>query len=343
MHTDERGFYKDLSNLEIKLIDFCDKHSLVNEKNIIVSHNNDNEQTIESILTGQSLAQIKIQEQEFEECFKVIKGAELKGKIIASDSKKGVECYYSDSRQYEEYYSKNSSVIKSLKGRVLAVVEDKQGMIKNDLIFTTQKIYIATKTWPNPDLKVKCGKDYNEVRVSAKSSTLEDISGYKLYNQAQKEIDYIALADMLHQLKKVTEKYNTKITESGSCECIMQTARTVAIKVFGRGISEARSQSLLTTATRHTSKNDSYATVLKVQKAGNGTTLTVKIHRGSFSIMDQVEILKSDGDATWPDTICYIYGNNQQLDRADQGLEVMFYFENMPPDCADVGSEIKII
>lgn len=337
--------YKELSDMEIRLIDFCNKYSLVNEKNLVINHNNENEQSVESILTGKSLAQSKIEKQEFEDCMNVIKDANLNGGIVTPDSKKDgeVECYYSDSRQYEKYYSERIALIKSLDGRVLAVIEDKKGMSKNDLVFTTKKIYILIKHWYDDFWYIEHDVSYGEINISKKNNALEDNLGNKIYAEAPKEIDYSALGDMLHNLKKVAEKYGTHENECDSCKAIMHNIKKECFNLLRGIVNSSSPQAYLPGADNYSSRNSAIAIVTRVTQIENGISAHVEIQKGSFSPGDKVGILRSDGESNHYDSIARIYANEEFPKEISQGNTAVFFFENTKRDCIDIDSEIKLL
>ena len=220
--------YQDISGMESKLAEFCNRYSLVSEKNEIETSDADSEKTIDSIVTGKSLAQSKQERQEFEEYFTAIKEAKLNGTIVASSSRKDkeVECYYSDSRQYEEYYTENAAWIKLLDGRVLAVLEDKKGVMRNDLVMTTKGLYVRTRLWYSSDSSFKPVAAYDRIRLSGKKNAIELLDGRKIYDQDLKGIDYEAFGDLLHKMRSIYEKYNGQNGGNDSCRAIMLAIQT---------------------------------------------------------------------------------------------------------------------
>jgi hypothetical protein len=220
--------YQDISGMESKLAEFCNRYSLVSEKNEIETSDADSEKTIDSIVTGKSLAQSKQERQEFEEYFTAIKEAKLNGTIVASSSRKDkeVECYYSDSRQYEEYYTENAAWIKLLDGRVLAVLEDKKGVMRNDLVMTTKGLYVRTRLWYSSDSSFKPVAAYDRIRLSGKKNAIELLDGRKIYDQDLKGIDYESFGDLLHKMRAIYEKYNGQNGGNDSCRAIMLAIQT---------------------------------------------------------------------------------------------------------------------
>lgn len=219
--------YHDISAMESKLVEFCNRYLLVNEKNEIKTSDADSENTIDSIVTGKSLAQSKLERKEFEEYFAAIKEAKLNGTIVANSSHKDreVECYYSDSRQYEEYYIRNASMIKWLDGRVLAVFEDKKGVMRNDLVMTTKFLYVISRPWYSSESRFKYIVPYDLIRRASKKNAIEFSGGRKIYDQDPKGIDYVALGELLHKMRVIYEKYNMQNCGSASCRTIMQNAQ----------------------------------------------------------------------------------------------------------------------
>ena len=206
-----------------KLVEFCNQYSLVSEKKEIEASDTDDEKTIDSIVTGKSLAQSKQERQEFEEYFAAIKEAKLNGTIVPSTTRKDkeVECYYSDSRQYEEYYTQNAAWIKMLDGRVLAIIEDKKGVIRSDLVMTTKGLYVRTRFWYDYDSSIKPLATYDEIRLSGKKNAIIHMDGRKIYDQDAKEIDYEAFGELLHKMKLIYEKYNGQNSGNDACRTIM--------------------------------------------------------------------------------------------------------------------------
>jgi hypothetical protein len=339
--------YKDISSLESKLLEFCNKYSLVSEKNEIKADEIGSEPTVESVITGKSLAQLKLENQEAEEYFSIIKESKLDGSIVLPVGKKDreVECYYHDSRQYEEYYETHQSDIKSFNGRVLAVIEDKKGVIRADLIFTTKGLYVLTKALWSSHSSVKPIATYDEIRVSKRENAIEHIDGRKIYDQDGKVIDYNALGDMLHKIKLASDKYNAQSDSSIFCHAIIESARRNCAGMLQSMKYNASSADKTDGVNYHNQRQipdnnyEARATITNIIPVEGGVSIKVKIQSGCFSNNDGVVFTNHSREITHEATIRYVSGGNKS-GKIEVGEEGWLYFVGVSKDCVSMESII---
>lgn len=212
-----------LSKIESNLMNFCNKYSLTSENNDIIESSN-NETSIESILTGKSLAQLRYEHQEFEDYIKVIRNMKMCEDIVNVDSKE-VDCYYYNSRKCEEYLARHNL---NIKGKVLAIIEDRKGIVvKTDLLLTPKKLYVISRKPNGTFNKIEYELDYCDVHLTEKSDGIEyerNTKKIKVYSEDKKGINYSKLGDMLHELVKVSEKYSVVHDNSDTSKMIMSNA-----------------------------------------------------------------------------------------------------------------------
>lgn len=113
-----------------------------------------------------------------------------------------------------------------LDGRVLAIIEDKKGVMRNDLVMTTKGLYVRTRFWYDFDNSLKPLATYDGIRLSGKKNAIVHMDGRKIYDQDAKGIDYVAFGDLMHKMRAIYEKYNGQNGGNDSCRAIMLAIQT---------------------------------------------------------------------------------------------------------------------
>lgn len=338
--------YSDLSALESKLFEFCNKYSLIDNVNNEINLDSNCNPSIESILTGKSVSLLKVEKQQFEEMFAEITKSKLKENIINFDSKKDAEvlCYYSGSRLYEDYFNKHRSIIEKLEGKVLAVIEDRRGLSKTDLIFTTKRLCVLVKHFMG-DERIEYKVFYSEARISNKKTSIENLLGEKIYDQAPKEIDYTALGELFNKLQRVADKYGVHDSKFSSWNEKLEPLSNGFIRLCDKTVQEPPvSYTIAKEYRRYSSPKDvrSVAKVTSVVNVEKGISVFVTVKEGSFSLNDRVKIL-NQGDITCKvGIIVNIYTNGTFLGKASKGVSSIFTFDNLKKEDVEVGAEIVL-
>lgn len=319
----EAKYLSEISKIDSKLQSFCNKYSLVTEKNE-VAEGGSGGCSIESILTGKTLEQVKYENTLFDELVKIIRDSSLSGMIVKKDSKE-VGCFYYDSYQCEDYIKKYTL---QLKGRVLAVVEgQKRWKWYEDLIFTTESFYVVRRCQKG-SFNILCdARGYEEITFSNDRKGI-DYQNKKIY--AHKDINYDELMSLIYKLRKVVaNKSSEKIINP--YEKIVAALPKIGQKISGP-VSNYQKNSFQSTAV---------ANVLSVTETDSGIALMVDIKKGSFERGDCVYICHSDGYGITEDYIAAICIQGQNFDTVGSGEKATFLFENIEDSQVDVDSEIK--
>jgi hypothetical protein len=104
-------------------------------------------------------------------------------------------------------------------------LEDKKGVMRNDLVMTTKGLYVRTRLWYSSDSSFKPVAAYDRIRLSGKKNAIELLDGRKIYDQDLKGIDYEALGELLHKMRAIYEKYNGQNGGNDSCRAIMENVQ----------------------------------------------------------------------------------------------------------------------
>lgn len=331
--------FKSLSKLETELLNFCNKYSLVSDKNEIIVDQS-NQVSIESILTGKSIAQLKHENMRFEKLMTAIKSSNLNSQIIPSNSKE-VECFYQGTQKCEEYVDEHEL---PLKGRVLAVIVDKKATMwkYQDIVFTTESLYVVSRRSNETIKTIYEIQNYEDVKVNKNNTALEH-GEEEVYNQDAKGIDYAALSDLIYNLRKIVDNYNSQDASSKSCKSIISEAKKRCnniLKTITTTSSKNRTSSNRVVLNSYEpSINDGYAEVTYITDPPNCVALTVKVHKGTFSVNDDVRIETEDGTECF-DTIIGINSNGQLVDSVEKGNPATFIFRSISKNDVDVGATI---
>lgn len=330
---------KSLSKLETEFLNFCNKYSLLSDKNEIIVDQN-NQASIESILTGKSIAQLKHENMRFEKLMTAIKNSNLNGQIVPSNSKE-VECFYHGTQKCEEYIDEYKL---PLKGRVLAVIVDKKATMwrYQDIVFTTDGMYVISRR-SNETIKTVCEiQNYEDVKVNKTNTALEH-DEEEVYNQDSKEIDYAALSDLIYNLKKIVDNYNSQDVSSELCKAIMAEVKkkcnNLLKSITASSEKKISSSDRVVKNSSEPSIKDGYAEVTYVTDPLGCVGVLVKIHKGMFSVGDNIIIVNRDGTEC-SDTIIRINSKGQLVDQVEKGDSATFIFQNVSKNDIAMGATI---
>ncbi len=334
--------YNSLSLMETKLETFCNKYSLISENNEIQVTSSVEKTTIESIVTGESVVKIQISKEEFEKFNRIIKEHNLDSEIIHNEKNNTkIECYHNDSSECEAYIKSLESKEIILEGRVLAIIKDKRTLQKNDIVFTTKKLYIihehSRKPW-----KIKHEIPYSEITLP-KSSYQITTKDCVIYKVDKKYFDYDKLSSLFHELKVAYEKHNATIKSTDTCQSIIEYAMETCNSLLEQ--IELTSKKWHEIPQNDVSSHKYFSgSVAFVTETQQGVSIRVKITKGTIHTGDSIRIITSGGDQISIGTVDNMYSGElkSKISSATKGDTVTLSVSGISVSCVDVGSEVYI-